>query len=290
MGSLRLAWGAVWARTSTPSAACNAGCADEPEDFVSDAAPHFTLRRMRDHFARPLTPGLLAVAAGVAALTGPFGTEAALRPVPRLGFWGLHVVATCGAGSAVWLAAERRLAALPRCAMVGLQDALTGLAAAGLVLLINWTVLGWTPPPDEAAGFAATVAGIALLVTVAIALAASAMRPAEATAPAPLLSRLPVAKRGALLSLSAEDHYVRVRTAAGEEMVLMRLADAVAEVGATTGLQVHRSHWVATAAVRDARREGDRAVLTLTGGIELPVSRRHVPDVRAAGLLPGPAR
>ena len=100
------------------------------------------------------------------------------------------------------------------------------------------------------------------------------------------LGRLPLAKRGPLVSLSVEDHYVRIRTRQGEEMVLMRLADAVRETRGVVGLQVHRSHWVALDQVRGAARRGDGAVLTMSTGPDIPVSRANVAAIRDAGLLP----
>jgi DNA-binding LytR/AlgR family response regulator len=65
----------------------------------------------------------------------------------------------------------------------------------------------------------------------------------------------------------------------------MRLADAIAETEGCTGLQVHRSHWVALDHIAAARREGARGVLTLVDGREIPVSRTYVPSLRDAGLL-----
>ena len=75
-------------------------------------------------------------------------------------------------------------------------------------------------------------------------------------------------------------------TSAGSALLLMRLSDAIAEAGDTKGLQIHRSHWVALDAVRAVRRDGQRAVLTLTDGRDLPVSRANLDKVKAAGLLP----
>jgi DNA-binding LytR/AlgR family response regulator len=69
-------------------------------------------------------------------------------------------------------------------------------------------------------------------------------------------------------------------------MILMRLADAIKEVGQTAGLQVHRSHWVAAAAVTSAKRTGDRAILTMSHGADIPVSRTYIPAIKEAGLLP----
>ena len=79
---------------------------------------------------------------------------------------------------------------------------------------------------------------------------------------------------------------MRVRTTKGEEMILMRLADAIREVGVTPGAQVHRSHWAAFDQVAAVTRDGDRAVLQMTIGGDIPVSRRHIPTIKEAGLLP----
>ncbi len=88
------------------------------------------------------------------------------------------------------------------------------------------------------------------------------------------------------MSVPVEDHYVRIRTVAGEGMVLMRLDDATREVGDTRGLQVHRSHWVALDQVRAVTRRGDGAVLSMAHGPDIPVSRANPGRIRAAGLLP----
>ena len=107
-----------------------------------------------------------------------------------------------------------------------------------------------------------------------------------AARPPLVLERLPLGKRGQILGFSVQDHYVQVMTSAGKELVLMRLADAIREAGDLPGLQVHRSHWVATGGVTEVRRTGETAILTLSNGTEVPVSRRYIKDLRQAGLLP----
>ena len=52
------------------------------------------------------------------------------------------------------------------------------------------------------------------------------------------------------------------------------------------GLQIHRSHWVAWGAVVETRREGDRVLLRLSTGDDIPVSRSHISKLREAGVLP----
>lgn len=104
-------------------------------------------------------------------------------------------------------------------------------------------------------------------------------------APAPkFLQRLPAKLNGAeLYAVEAEDHYLRLHTSAGQDLILMRLADAIAELEGIEGAQTHRSWWVAKAAVTGAERMEGRAVLTLKDGAEVPVSRGFAKGLRAAG-------
>lgn len=95
-----------------------------------------------------------------------------------------------------------------------------------------------------------------------------------------LINRLSHSNRGKVLSLQAQDHYVEVTTTAGSELVLIRLADAIAELGDETGQQVHRSWWVARAAIADASRAENRTTLTLTDGRAVPVSRARAKAVQ----------
>ena len=88
-----------------------------------------------------------------------------------------------------------------------------------------------------------------------------------------------------VLALQAEDHYVRVHTAKGSTLLLMRMADAIAELDGQAGMQVHRSWWVARAAVSGAAPTGRRASLILVNGLAVPVARAAMPRARALGLL-----
>lgn len=95
--------------------------------------------------------------------------------------------------------------------------------------------------------------------------------------------RLPPDRRGPLICLKTEDHYLRVTTVAGETLILMRMKDAVAELADVDGRQVHRSYWVARAAVRQSWRAGRKRRLTLDNGLEVPVSDSFAPELKAAG-------
>ncbi|MEP5938004.1 MAG: LytTR family DNA-binding domain-containing protein [Erythrobacter sp.] len=119
---------------------------------------------------------------------------------------------------------------------------------------------------------------------------AGPVSPAEPTAldasNAPrLLERLPPALGTTILALENEDHYVRVHTALGSDLILMRMRDAMAELEPLEGMQVHRSWWVARDAVEDVKRDGRNLRLVLAGGLEAPVSRANVTVLRDSGWI-----
>ncbi len=104
---------------------------------------------------------------------------------------------------------------------------------------------------------------------------------------AAFLERLPVKYRtGELWAVSSEDHYCRVYTSLGSELVLLRLSDAERELQSVDGLRVHRSWWVSRSGIKSARREGAKVFLTLQSGEDVPVSRSYQQAVKDAGLAP----
>ncbi|WP_159700538.1 LytTR family DNA-binding domain-containing protein [Massilia sp. 9I] len=103
---------------------------------------------------------------------------------------------------------------------------------------------------------------------------------ANASPLAPFFRRLPAHLGQDLLALGAEDHYLRVVTASGSDLILMRLSDALDELGNAAGMQVHRSWWVAHGAGEALRRDGGRTVVVLRNGGEVPVSRTYLAAVR----------
>jgi DNA-binding LytR/AlgR family response regulator len=108
---------------------------------------------------------------------------------------------------------------------------------------------------------------------------------AAPSAPPPkFLARLPPKLQGAeIFAVEAEDHYLRLHTSLGQDLILMRLADAIAELEGLEGAQTHRSWWVAKAAVAQVERGDGRATLTLKDGAEVPVSRGFAKQLRSAG-------
>jgi hypothetical protein len=108
----------------------------------------------------------------------------------------------------------------------------------------------------------------------------------RAEAPPKFLERLPLKLRGAeVWAVEAEDHYLRLHTSKGQDLILLRLADAIDELAGIEGAQVHRSWWVARDAIADARRGDGRATLVLKDGSEVPVSRTYAKVIRDLGWI-----
>ena len=107
---------------------------------------------------------------------------------------------------------------------------------------------------------------------------------ATGDAPPRFVDRLPLKLKGAeIYAVSAEDHYLRIHTDRGSDLILMRLADAVGELEGLEGAQTHRSWWVAKSAVVEVKRGNGRATLTLSNGLQAPVSRRFSAELREDG-------
>ena len=96
--------------------------------------------------------------------------------------------------------------------------------------------------------------------------------------------RLSAKRRAArLIAIEAEDHYVRVHTDAGSELVTMRFADALEELARAYGYRVHRSWWVAHDAIDSVRWSRAGGEVRLIGGSVAPVSRSYAASLKAGG-------
>ncbi|PZN92887.1 MAG: hypothetical protein DCF31_14615 [Alphaproteobacteria bacterium] len=114
--------------------------------------------------------------------------------------------------------------------------------------------------------------------------ASPVLQPASAVLPAGLAERLPPRLgTGRLIALEAEDHYLRIHTDLGSDIILMRMVDAVALLDLVPGARVHRSWWVARSAVEGSSSLDGRTTLRLATGLVVPVSRSMRPSLAAAG-------
>ncbi len=234
-------------------------------------------------------PRLVLALVGIGALlalAGPFGTATSMPWPYRVAYWLCIPALTYGLGYLVhvllspWV--QLRLSGPVARGAVILA---TGVTITIALLTLNLLVFGLRP----STGDIAILFTVTLLISVLIELLPDAVPTPAMTpdsTPPPLLARLPFDRRGPIVALSAEDHYTRVRTTRGDDLLLIRLADAMAEAAPTPGIRVHRSHWVALDQVATVRRDGERAIVTLRTGGDIPVSRSHMHAIRDAGLLP----
>lgn len=256
--------------------------------FVNGGVLQLALREWRALYLDRRALALVGIVGALVGLAGPFGTGEALPLAPRLAYWVAIASATFAVGSGLVALLPRLppLVRLPAPAARIVAGLAAGPAIAAAVTLVNAVVfpdlpLGW----GDAVRLAVECGLIAGGVTAAIGIAGGA----PASAPAPggpaILRRLPLERRGQLVRLAMQDHYVEVHTERGMHLVLMRLSDAIDEVEGVPGLRVHRSHWVALEAIAAARREEGRVTLVLRDGATVPVSRSHLAALREAGVI-----
>ncbi len=243
----------------------------------------FALREMRALAAAPRLWATFAVVVLIFTVTGPFGSLA-MPVAPRFFYW-LSVQfagwATAIAGS---ILADAFLAGRIRS---GFARMMLGslIAALPIAFWIELIELGFSGKPPTLAAYWSNLAVALPLSALFCVLAYMTLRreiDAVASRPEapPLLARLRPENRGPLLRLSAEDHYTEVVTAHGRELVLIRFSDALKETGATPGLRIHRSHWIADAHVAGWRRTGGVPMLVARDGAALPVSRSSLKAAR----------
>ena len=255
-----------------------------------------------EHIGRRLAIELfmVSVIGFLLGLVGPFGTFAAPAPL-RIGYWLIFAIA----GYLVfrplvvvgrWLAEALRISPLIGIGLAQMVASVpmtlivaTLLSGFDVVAALRWNGLG-------ALYFQVWLIGFLVNGFFALVLKGKEQREAPDATPAPAMiapvadaptsfaDRLPPGF-GPLLALKGEDHYVRAIGETREELVLIRLRDAIAELGATEGLQVHRSWWVARAGVASTRKEGRTATVLLHSGTEVPVSREMTPELRRLGWV-----
>lgn len=259
---------------------------ERPADAFHDA-------RMTGIPSRPVASWSLAMGLGGLFLGFVGATDSYQYPlVLRLGFW-LGLCAVAGIIAITIEAALARFGLRSRVLVLWWAALTLGLATAMLpvIFLVNST--GAYSPIADLPIFALNSIAISGALT-ALRLAIGALLPGgvteqdeATTAPGltpTILARLAPARRTSrLLALKSEGHYLKVYTDQGSELVLMRLKDAIAESAPVEGMQVHRSWWIARAAVLDQRRREGRTELKLDEETWVPVSRTYAATWREAG-------
>ncbi|WP_339914059.1 LytTR family DNA-binding domain-containing protein [uncultured Brevundimonas sp.] len=211
----------------------------------------------------------------------PFNTGE-IPTIPRYLYWQLAMIGGGVIAALIEPVVARRLAGRPRLFALAQLVAMTPPIAAWVTLVplifFGMPASGWhilLVMPDV---LTINVAVVVLAWLTRKALHRHEPRPPAAAgiAPPALRARLsPRLARARLVAVEAEDHYLRIRTEAGSDLILMRFADALAALDTADGFRTHRSWWVARTAVESARWKAGRGQLMLSDGAAAPVSRTY---------------
>jgi len=229
------------------------------------------------------------VVAAIMAVSGAFGTDN-LAIVPRLAYWlcltaagaGFGITASRALVPRAWVESRPVIAWILIVVIICLPMTLVVAVSDALVVHrpLRWPlILGMFLPT------LATTAAMTALAFLIRRRGPIETHAAESGAPpARFLERIPARlKESDLWAVEAEDHYLRLHTSRGQDLILMRLGDAIVELEGIEGARTHRSWWVARSAVKSVDRAEGRATLTLVDGAQAPVSRAYVKTLRAAG-------
>jgi hypothetical protein len=243
--------------------------------------PSFAARRLVADVA-------LWVAIGVVmAFLGPFGSsERSLGE--RLAYWLICMVGGGVIGIGIDETVRRRLSAFwPRLLAVSalmtppvmLLVALTNVWLAGMRLSFGNFWQPWFQV------FLVCFAAMLLRQLVWAERQAAPAPPAETMDPTTAFRQRLSAKRrpARLLAVEAEDHYLRVHTDQGSELITARFADALDELSGAGGFRTHRSWWVAADAIEAVRWKRGRGEAALAGGLKAPISRSNAAALKEAG-------
>jgi hypothetical protein len=255
---------------------------------VNGASPSRTEPWWRPGRRLGLELALLGAVGLILAELGPYRT----LDVPELRRTAYWLIATIVAGLA-GIAADAWVG--PRIAGFWKRIALVSLAATVPVTLViyalNAAMLGLPRRPWLMPQLAWQVLVVMLLVMTLRAFVwrrvietRTVVMPPLPEAEREFRLRLSARRRGAkLIALEAEDHYVRVHTDAGSELIAMRFADALAELERAHGHRLHRSWWASADAIEAVRWRRGVGEARLAGGLVAPVSRGCAAALKEAG-------
>jgi hypothetical protein len=233
---------------------------------------------------------LLAMALFMAAI-GPYGTGT-LRPERALLYWFACMVGGGLIGIAIDETVARRAGSFWR------RLAVSSLGMTPLVtLLVLFAGHALLRQPLGVGRYLGLLWQVLVVCVPVMALRALAWRRAPAVvetrvvvapplpeAQAAFRRRLSARRRAArLIAVEAYDHYLRVHTDAGSELVTARFAEALDELAGAHGFRTHRSWWVAGDAIESVRWRRGAGEARLAGDLTAPISRAHASALKAAG-------
>ena len=259
-----------------------------------------TIREMKQQATSPrFWVGLLVVVC-ILTVSAPFDTETHFNWVQRFFYWGGVAISTYFCAIFVLLVMLRKLKRSGKNELLSrvVASVISALLVVVLVFFINTVIVGI----EDFHWKAFLLLGInCMLISLAISTLSFIFNDSLARAKAtgenhppsdpivavisndsPFYERLPKSLGTDVISLQAQDHYVDVRTALGNELILIRLSDATKELAEKNGIQVHRSWWVTRKHMVELKRIDGKPHLLLSDNSLVPVSRTYLSATKAA--------
>lgn len=261
---------------------------------MENTVTQLTIREMKQQAASSrFWAGLLGVVC-ILTVSAPFDTASQFNIIQRFFYWGGIAVSTYFCAIFVLHVVLRKLKQVGKSELFAriMASLVSAFTVVIVVFFINTIVVG----VDEFHWRTLLFLGIncfliSLAVTTIFFLVNDTLHKVSVTAKegqelpktvSPFYQRLPKSLGTDVISLQAQDHYIDVKTTLGNELILIRLSDAIKELGEDTGIQVHRSWWVMTEHVVEQKRIENKPHLVLSDGSLVPVSRTYSANVKAA--------
>lgn len=222
---------------------------------------------------------------------GPFDTDR-LHVVERYTYWTICIVGV-GLGGAVADEASRRFEAALWQRVLAVSVCMTPPGAL-LVLTTQHFLMG---EPYGWPAYLKLLWQVCPILLLIVAIRALVRHPSQTRvetrtviasplpeAEAVFRRRLSAKRRDArLIAIEAYDHYLKVHTDMGTELITLRFVDALEELAQAHGWRTHRSWWVTAAAVENVSWRRGLGEVRLIGGLKAPVSRTYAPILKDAG-------
>ncbi len=253
-------------------------------EFANDTTLQLTLRQMQAQFVEAKFYGYIGVAVLILTLSGPFGTLEHYNFLERFAYWAILTPVTYVLASGV---ATFVTVLLKRKSVNDWLSYILGGSAAGVIVGIFVWLFGIFLQQS----FGQSLTGLLKVMTYTIPITIgitmlfklsekkTQAQSSEKTAGIRFFHRIPKELGRDLISLNSQDHYIKVTTSFGSDLILMRLSDAVVELKEHDGIQPHRSWWVSKNHVASIKTITGKRMLELKNGDLIPISRANLKDV-----------
>lgn len=243
--------------------------------------------RILTPLSQPSTLISVVVASVLTTVTGPFGTFDSMPLINRAMFWACAISMSVVIGFSVRILA-REMAAQARPVVLDM------IAPVIFAVLFTPVLIGllslFRAPMDARLPSAAELFFLSFLIAGCVGVMRRVLgfeTDEQPTEPPRLLQRIEGHAGAELMRMTVDDHYVELFFDDGStHRLLMRFSDAVAELDGMDGFCIHRSHWVARAAIHRAFRDKGKVMVELRCGAQLPVGPTYREKLVKIGLVP----